>query len=72
MLRYGWLMHRSSLEVEDGASAMVTTSRMPIFCPECRRRGSGRWLWIAIHSSEPLESAGTLVTNAGRASSGQK
>ena len=60
------------LEVEDLASATVTTSRTPIFCPECRQRGSGRRLWIAIHTSEPLESAGTPVTNAGRTSSGQK
>ena len=26
--------------------ATVTTSRTPIFCPECRWRGSGRWLWM--------------------------
>ena len=54
-----------------GASARVTTSRMTIFCPECSWRGSGRWLWMAIQSSGPLESTGMPVTKAGRASLGQ-
>ena len=65
---------RSGLEAAGGGggSAMATTSRVPTFCPVCRRRGSGRWLWIATHTLKPLVSAGTLETNTGRASSGQK
>ena len=55
-----------------GESAMATISRVPTFWPACRRRGSGQWLWIATHTSEPLESEGTPDTNAGRSSSGQK
>ena len=31
-------------EAVGGASVRVTTSRTPIFCPECSWRGSGRWL----------------------------
>ena len=47
--------------------------RQPLGCPHSRQNaGSGRWLWIATHTSEPLESAGTPDTNVGRASSGQK
>ena len=45
-------------EAVRGVSARVTTSRTPIFCPECSWRGSGRWLWEAIQSSGPLESDG--------------
>ena len=55
-----------------GESARVTISRVPTVCPVCRRRGSGRWLCIATQTSDPLVSAGTLDTNVGRHSSGQK
>ena len=53
----GW---RRGLEAAGGGgeSVMATISRVPTFWPACRRRGSGRWLWIATHTSEPLESAG--------------
>ena len=55
-----------------GESATVTISRVPTVCLVCSRRGSGRWLWIATHTSDPLVSAGTPDTNVGRPSSGQK
>ena len=55
-----------------GASAMATISSAPTVCPVCRRRGSGRWLWITTHTSDPLVSAGTPDTNVGRPPSGQK
>ena len=58
-------------EAVGGVSARVTTSRTPIFCPECSWRASGQWLWMAIQSSGPLESAGMPVTKASRASLGQ-
>ena len=63
----GW---RRGLEAagRGGESAMATISRVPAFWPECRRKVSGWWLWIAIHTSEPLESVGTPDTNVGRAS----
>ena len=51
-------------EAVGGVSARVTTSSTPIFCPECSWRESGWWLWMAIHSSGPLESTGIPVTNA--------
>ena len=67
----GW---RCGLEAIGGGgeSATATISRVPTVCPVCRRRGSGRWLWIATHTSDPLVSAGTPETNVGRLSSGQK
>ena len=44
-------------------SAMATTSKVPTVCLVCRWSGSGRWLWIAAHTSDPLVSAGTPDTN---------
>ena len=67
----GW---RCGLEAagDGGESAMAMISRVPTGCPVCRRRGSGRWLWIATQTSDPLVRAGTPETNVGRPSSGQK
>ena len=66
----GWC-NGPGCEVAGGVLAMVMTSRTPMFCPECRRRGSCRWLCMAIQSSGPLDSPRMPATNAGRASSGQ-
>ena len=67
----GW---RCGLEADDGGgeSATATISRVLTVCPVFRRRGSGRWLCITTHTSDPLVSASTPETNVGRPSSGQK